>query len=99
MYDLIIKNARVIDGTNSPWYRGDIGIKNGKIKKIGVLDKADSQETVDAEEHYLTSGFIDIHSHSDSTLFDYPLAEKQNPPGSDYGNRRELWYFAGPGKS
>ncbi|HML37217.1 MAG TPA: D-aminoacylase [Bacillota bacterium] len=77
MYDFIIKNARIIDGTNSPWFRGDIGVKDGRIQKVGVLDQAGAKETVDAEDRYLVPGFIDIHSHSDSTLFDYPLAESR----------------------
>lgn len=77
MYDLIIKNARIIDGTDSPWYRGDVGIKNGKIVGVGALDGAASQEVSDAEDCYLAPGFIDIHSHSDSTLLGYPLAESR----------------------
>ena len=76
-YDLIIKNARIIDGTNSPWFRGDVGIKDGKIVKTGVLEGDDSLEILDAEDQYLTPGFIDIHCHSDSTLPDYPLAESR----------------------
>ena len=76
-YDLIIKNARIIDGTNSPWFRGDVGIKDGKIIKTGVLEGDDSLEILDAEDQYLTPGFIDIHCHSDSTLPDYPLAESR----------------------
>ncbi|MGI5999039.1 MAG: N-acyl-D-amino-acid deacylase family protein [Lutispora sp.] len=77
MYDLIIKNARIIDGTNAPWFRGDVGIKDGRIERIGILEGSDSKETVDAEDQYLVPGFIDIHCHSDSTLFDYPLAESR----------------------
>ena len=77
VYDLIIKNARIIDGTNSPWFRGAVGVTNGIIQRVGVLEKADSKETMDAEDCYLVPGFIDIHSHSDSTLFAYPLAESR----------------------
>jgi N-acyl-D-amino-acid deacylase len=77
VYDLIIKNARIIDGTNSPWFRGDVGVTDGIIQRVGILEKADSKETMDAEDCYLVPGFIDIHSHSDSTLFAYPLAESR----------------------
>ncbi|MBC8588549.1 N-acyl-D-amino-acid deacylase family protein, partial [Paratissierella segnis] len=77
VYDLIIKNARIIDGTNAPWFRGDVGINDGRIERIGILEGTDSKETVDAEDRYLVPGFIDIHCHSDSTLFDYPLAESR----------------------
>lgn len=76
MYDLIIRNARVVDGTGAPWYRADVAIEGGKIAAIGKLSGA-ARKTVDAEDHYLAPGFIDIHSHSDDSILQCPSAESR----------------------
>lgn len=68
MFDLVIKNGEIIDGTGKQGFVGDIGIKDGKIKAIGKLDAQD-RPTIDAEGLVVSPGFIDIHSHSDFTLF------------------------------
>ena len=62
-YDLLIRNARVVDGTGNPWYRGDIGIRNGKIAAVGELSHASATRTVDAKERVAAPGFIDVHTH------------------------------------
>ena len=62
-YDLIIRHARVVDGTGNPWYRGDIGIRNGKIAAVGDLARASATRTVDAKERVVAPGFIDVHTH------------------------------------
>ncbi|MBP3337281.1 MAG: D-aminoacylase [Clostridia bacterium] len=76
MYNLIIKNAKIIDGTGSPSFFSDIGIKEDKIAKIAKgLDGA--EKTIDAKGLTVTPGFIDSHSHSDNALLTYPdLVEK-----------------------
>jgi N-acyl-D-amino-acid deacylase len=65
-YDIAIKNARIIDGTGNPWYRGEIGIKNGKIAKIGL--HLEGTNEIDATGMVVSPGFIDIHSHTDYIL-------------------------------
>ena len=76
MYDLLIKNARIIDGTGAPWYYGDLAVTDGKIAALGkVIGQA--KETVDAAGLYLAPGFIDIHSHSDDSILDCPTAESR----------------------
>ena len=78
MYDLILKNCRIVDGTGAPWYRGDVAVKDGRIVKIGHLDaRVEAAETVDCRDMYLAPGFIDIHSHSDETIGKYPLNESR----------------------
>ena len=78
MYDLILKNCRIVDGTGAPWYRGDVAVKDGRIVKIGHLDaRVEAAETVDCLDMYLAPGFIDIHSHSDETIGKYPLNESR----------------------
>ena len=78
MYDLIIKNGTVIDGTGTKEkYKADIAVLNGVIAKVGALGTAQAKKTVDAEGLYVTPGFIDVLSHSDTnlTLFTAPGQE------------------------
>ncbi|MHA1802989.1 MAG: N-acyl-D-amino-acid deacylase family protein [Promethearchaeota archaeon] len=67
-YDIIIKNGKIIDGAGNPWYRGEIGIKNGKIMKIRTKINEPAAKIVDARGLIVSPGFIDIHSHSDLVL-------------------------------
>ena len=63
-YDLLIKNARVVDGTGSPWYRGDVGIRGDEIATIARRIDAPSTRTIDAADQVVAPGFIDIHVHA-----------------------------------
>jgi N-acyl-D-aspartate/D-glutamate deacylase len=67
-FDTIIKNGTVVDGTRVPRYRADIGIKNGKIAKIGRLNSSDASKVVDANGLIVAPGFIDLHTHYDAQL-------------------------------
>ena len=71
MFDIIIKNGRVVDGTGNPWFKTDVGIKEGKIQKIGIIDASEGETVISAEGLVVSPGFIDIHSHADFIL---PLA-------------------------
>lgn len=75
MYDLLIKNGRIIDGTGSPWYYSDIAIKNGEIIKIGKLTNMQATKVIDANNNIVSPGFIDMHTHSDLVILDEPLIE------------------------
>ncbi len=68
-YDLVIKDGMIIDGTRLPRYRGDIGVKDGKIAKIGRIQAHQGTQTLDAEGHMVVPGFIDLHTHYDAQLF------------------------------
>ena len=71
MYDLIIKNANILDGSGSEAFVSDVAIKDGKIAKIGAgLSKAG--RVIDATGLTLTPGFIDSHSHSDRAVEKFP---------------------------
>ena len=65
MYDVIIRNGSVIDGTGRPRQSADVGIKDGKIATVGRID-GEAVQTVDATGRLVTPGFIDIHTHYDA---------------------------------
>ena len=69
LYDTIIKNGTIIDGTRTPRIRGDLGIKNGRVAKIGHLDAADGDRVIDAEGCIVAPGFVDLHTHYDAQIF------------------------------
>jgi len=64
MLDLLIKNGLIVDGTGKQAYKGDIGIKGGKIK-LGISTSTKSKDIIDAKGKYICPGFIDAHSHAD----------------------------------
>jgi N-acyl-D-amino-acid deacylase len=71
-YDLVIRNGRIIDGTGSPWYAGDIAISGGRIAAIGKLDAAAARRTLDARGMVVAPGFIDMLGQSELTILVNP---------------------------
>ena len=71
-HDLIIKNGTVIDGSGSPRYQGDIGIRDGRISEIGRIREA-ADQVIDAEGRIVAPGFIDGHTHMDAQVAWDPL--------------------------
>lgn len=67
-FDVLIRGARVLDGTGNPWYHADIGISGGRIAAIGDLTGARAAREVDAAGLYAAPGFIDVHSHAGGGL-------------------------------
>ncbi len=70
--DLVIRNGRIIDGTGSPWYAGDVGIRAGRIASIGRLDSVPARRTVDAAGMVVAPGFIDMLGQSEITMLVEP---------------------------
>jgi N-acyl-D-amino-acid deacylase len=73
-YDLVITNARIVDGTGNPWFRADIAIKGGKIAHIGTINSSLARQIIDANRQIVAPGFIDVHTHVES-IYDLPEAE------------------------
>ena len=73
-YDLLITNARIVDGTGNPWFRSDVAIKDGRIARIGRLGPETASRTIDARGQIVAPGFIDVHTHVES-IYNRPAAE------------------------
>ena len=69
MFDTLIKNARVVDGSGSPAFSADVAIQTGVIAAIGQLGETAAFEKIDARGRFLTPSFIDIHRHADAAIF------------------------------
>ena len=67
-FDLVITHGHIIDGSGSPWYSGDVGIRDGRIAAIGNLAKAPSKRTIDAQGKVVAPGFIDMLGQSELTI-------------------------------
>ena len=67
-FDLVITNGHIVDGTGSPWYSGDIGIRDGRIAAIGNLSGAARKRTVDANGKVVAPGFVDMLGQSETTV-------------------------------
>lgn len=87
-YDLLIRGARIVDGTGSPWYRGDVAITGDTIVRVTPAPAASAasataaaapavsaRRTIDGSGLVLAPGFIDIHTHARSGIFEVPTAE------------------------
>lgn len=67
-YDILIRNARIVDGSGGAWYRGDIAVSGGRIARIGRLTGARARHVIEAQDHVAAPGFIDVHTHVEREL-------------------------------
>ena len=80
MYDLIIRNATIVDGTGSPSFDGDVAISGGKIAKVGAVD-GEARREIDAQGTLLAPGWVDVHSQMDGQATWDPLCSPAANPG------------------
>lgn len=80
MYDLIIRNGNIVDGTGRPAFQGDLAVKGGKIAAVGVVS-GEATEEIDANGLLVTPGWVDCHSHMDGQATWDPLCS----PAADHG--------------
>ena len=81
MLDWRIRNARIVDGSGNPWFRGDVGVQAGRVVAVGNLGNARAACELDAADRCLAPGFIDSHTHSDFSLPRFPRAESRISQG------------------
>lgn len=80
-YDLLIRGGRIVDGTGSPWYRGDVAIRGDRIVAVGLLPGAQARDTIDATGLVVAPGFIDMLGHSEYPLLRNPQAASKITQG------------------
>src|SRR2546421_5513078 len=74
-YDLLLRNGRIVDGTGSPWYRGDVAIRGDTIVRVAPSITESATRVIDLGGQVIAPGFIDIHTHSRRGIFDVPTAD------------------------
>ncbi|HUV55165.1 MAG TPA: hypothetical protein VMW03_08180, partial [Candidatus Krumholzibacteriaceae bacterium] len=67
MYDLVVRDGKVFTGAGNPWFKADVGVKEGRIVEVGKI-LGDAKEVIDARGLAVSPGFIDLHDHSDYTI-------------------------------
>ena len=73
MLNIAFINARIVDGTGTPWQRGCVGVHDGRIVQVGSKgDLPEAANVIDVHDHVLCPGFIDSHSHSDLGVLENP---------------------------
>src|SRR5438046_845805 len=69
-YDIVIRGAKIVDGTGNPWYFGDVATRKDKIVAVGRVPNLPANREIQAKGLVVAPGFIDMHSHSDFTLLE-----------------------------
>jgi len=81
VYDILIKNGTIIDGTRALRYRADLGIRGDRIEQIGDLGNAEAQQVIDAAGKIVAPGFVDVHNHTDGWLLKLPNYKPKTSQG------------------
>jgi N-acyl-D-amino-acid deacylase len=74
-FDLLIRNGRIVDGAGNAWFRGDVGVKQGRIAAVGALPGKSASRVVDAAGRVVAPGFIDVHTHIEGGVEKVPRGD------------------------
>jgi dihydroorotase/N-acyl-D-amino-acid deacylase len=74
-FDVVVRNARIVDGTGAAWFRGDIAIKGDTIAAMGHNIPGTATKTIDAGDRVIAPGFIDLHTHARRGILEVPTAD------------------------
>ncbi|MBL8210983.1 MAG: D-aminoacylase [Bryobacterales bacterium] len=74
-FDLVVRNARILDGTGNPWFLADIGVRDGRVAVIGNLNGKAATRTIDARGRIAAPGFIDVHTHVEGGVEKVPRGD------------------------
>jgi dihydroorotase/N-acyl-D-amino-acid deacylase len=80
-YDIILRGGRIVDGTASPWYRGDVAIQGDTIARIAPSIAATASRVIDVSGLIVVPGFIDVHTHARRGIFELPTADNYTRQG------------------
>src|SRR5260221_14515699 len=74
-YDLVLRNARIVDGTGNPWFRADLAVRGDTIARIAPSITAAAARVIDVQGMIVAPGFIDLHTHASRGIFQVPTAD------------------------
>src|SRR3989454_11992596 len=74
-HDLVLRNARIVDGTGSPWYRADLAVRGDTIARIAPAITDPAARVIDLGGLAVAPGFIDLHTHARRGIFEVPTAD------------------------
>ena len=74
-YDLVLRNARIVDGTGSPWYRADLTVRGDTIARIAPAIAEPAVRVIDVGGAVVAPGFVDLHTHAIRGIFQVPTAD------------------------
>ena len=81
MFDVLIRNGWLVDGTGNPAYPADVGVEGDTIAAVGRFPEAQARRVINAKGKLVTPGFVDCHSHTDWSIQTNPTAQSTIRPG------------------
>ncbi len=97
IYDLVIRNGRLLDGNGNPWVKADVAIKDGRFAKLGRVEGRGTRE-IDAQGDYVSPGWIDMMDQSGEVLLKNGIGGEQVARRSNFRHRRRRRHAGAVGK-